>query len=219
MESRLTKAEVRKCGDTGVRAGRAPTQLGWYTFASRSIEGKSVLDVGCGTGEGLAILKERADVAHGQDVDERLQSADVFIKPLCEFSDKSYDFVVSVDVIEHIESDESFVADCARIARHGFFLSTPNWTTSRCQWPFHYREYTPREFEKLLSPHGSVQLYKGTPNGAQVFPVKYNGAYHSLNSLRNFPLTSFVTRCVNHILSDERRIHSHIAAWVSTNKA
>jgi len=38
---------AREAGDENVGAGRAASQLGWYEFARRFVDGRSVRDVGC----------------------------------------------------------------------------------------------------------------------------------------------------------------------------
>jgi len=209
--------EVRECGDESVQAGRAPTQLGWYEYAARYVEGKTALDVGCGLGDGLRILQQSAKSARGQDLDPRLASDDILAADIAEVEDKSYDVLVSIDVIEHVENPELFLAQLERVARFGFFLSTPNWTASRCQWPYHLREYTPREFETLLRPFGKVQLLKGTCSGSEVYPVRHNGCYHTLNALRNFLPTAFPARCLNRLLPAPLKIHSSNGAWVEVD--
>ncbi|WP_157961300.1 class I SAM-dependent methyltransferase [Microvirga flavescens] len=45
------------------------------------------------------------------------------------FADRSFDYVHSSAVLEHVGSAENqarFVTECARVARRGFFLTTPN---------------------------------------------------------------------------------------------
>jgi len=216
MPERSTKLEpVRSCGDESVDAGRGPGQLGWYEFARRFVKGKSVLDVGCGTGKGLDLLASSAALAEGQDLDERLARQNVRIAPLEAIPSGSYDIAVSIDVIEHVQDPKSFLGQLKRIARQSIFLSTPNWTASRCQWPFHLREYTPQEFYEELSQYGKVTLFKGTSDGSKVFPVKYPRLHFLQNRLRVFHATAFATRCLNVILPARSRIHSSNAAWVS----
>jgi 2-polyprenyl-3-methyl-5-hydroxy-6-metoxy-1,4-benzoquinol methylase len=205
---------VRQCGDVDVEAGRGPGQLGWYEYASRLFAGKSILDAGCGLGHGLEILRSRAALAHGQDLDSRLAAEGVRIGPIEEVEPRSYDVVTSIDVIEHVDDPAGFAARLASIAREAIFLTTPNWTASRCAWPFHLREYTPIELEELLRPLGRVSLFKGTPSGARAYPVVYRRAYHAFNRLRNWAPTAQAARCLNAIVPDGRKIHSHIAALV-----
>ena len=108
-----------------------------------------MLDVGAGLGDGLRILRQQASVVEGQDLDPRLADRGIHIVSIDEIPDRSCDVVTSIDVIEHIEDDGWFVRSLARIARQGIFVTTPNWTASRCQWPYHLREYTPRQLERL----------------------------------------------------------------------
>lgn len=205
---------VKECGDESVSAGRGPGQLQWYRFAAGLVEDKTVLDAGCGLGKGMEILRQKAISVHGQDLDQRLQGPDIYIGPLDQIPSKSYDVVTSFDVIEHVEDDAGFIRQLARIARRGLFLTTPNWTTGRCRWPYHIREYTPQQWLAMLTPVGDVTLYKGSSNGAAVYPVVHRDAYFMFNSLRTWPLTSFPTRCWNRAIPHSWRIQSHNAAWV-----
>jgi SAM-dependent methyltransferase len=206
---------ARECGDEDVSAGRGPGQLPWYEFALRFVKGKSVLDAGCGLGKGMDILRREAREVLGQDLDPRLIRPDVTIGDLSVIPSKSVDVVVSIDVIEHVADPDGFLVELARIAREGIFVTTPNWTASRCKWPYHLREYTPREFKEVLSRVGTtVELFKGTPSGDSVCPVRFIRLYFWLNDLRVSPLTAFPCKCWNHLLPWSCRIHSHHGGWV-----
>jgi SAM-dependent methyltransferase len=208
------RKELRECGDDSVEAGRGPGQLDWYRFASTQVDGKRVLDVGCGLGHGLQILQTRAGEAEGQDLDVRLAGDRVRCVPIETIDAKSYDIVTAIDVVEHVPDPQAFVRELGRIARETFFLTTPNWTASRCQWPFHLREYTPREFVELLEEVGRVRLLKGTPGGSQVYPVRHPRMYYLFNDLRTWTPTSIPARVLNNVIPADWRIHSHNAAWV-----
>lgn len=207
-------APPRACGDVSIEAGRGPGQLAWYRYAKRYVQDQTVLDVGCGLCKGTAILREAASHADGQDMDSQLSQLGAITQPLSAFTSKSYDVVVSVEVLEHVDDPAEFIGQLARIARKGFFITTPNWTASRCTWPFHVREFTPKEFYDLLKPFGQVELMKLASDGDTFYPVKHLGAYFLLNDLRCFKPTDFLTRCANHLLPVASRIHSHNAAFV-----
>lgn len=206
--------KARQAGDASVEAGRVAGQMGWYKFATQFVRGKSVLDVGCGLGKGLKVLSGVAKKAVGLDIDSRLERRDVIITTVDKIPAKSFDTVVAIDVIEHVEDDECFARHLGRIARECVFVTTPNWTISRCQWPYHVREYTPKQLEQILSIVGKVQLYKGNSSGTVVEIVRHPQVYHMLNNLRHWSITAFVTRCVNHFLPSSLRIHGHNAALV-----
>jgi len=71
------------------------------------------------------------------------------------------DVVISLETIEHIDDDASFIHEVARILKPGglFIVSTPNRLCTNPgssikdkPWnPFHVREYDPSEFTDLLS--------------------------------------------------------------------
>jgi 2-polyprenyl-3-methyl-5-hydroxy-6-metoxy-1,4-benzoquinol methylase len=208
------KREYRKVGDTSVEAGRGPGQLAWYEYALRFVKGKTVLDVGCGLGKGLIILGRTASSVTGQDLDPRLALDNVMIKPLAEIPDKSYDIVTSIDVVEHVEDDRDYAYQICRIAREAIFVTTPNWTITRCAWPYHIREYTPRQLEALFEPFGKVHLYKGNAAGTIVFPVKHAELYHFANRLRTHILAQYLVRAVNKVLREEMRLLGHNAALI-----
>lgn len=210
-----TLTAVRTVGDESVDAGRGPGQLAWYRFAAQFTRGKSVLDAGCGLGLGTDILGQTAARVEGQDIDPRLARDGIQIGGLQTVPSKSFDLVVSIDVVEHVEDDTDFVRQLGRIARQAVFITTPNWTITRCTWPYHLREYTPREFQTLLSSIGSPQLFKGNGAGTTVYPVSNPRAYFALNDARQFGATAFATRCFSRILlPPPARLQSHNAALV-----
>lgn len=217
MEPRAA-SQMRQVGDLTIQSGREPSQLPFYEFALRYVAGKSVLDVGCGMGEGLEVLASRAASVMGLDLDPRLECPRIIIGDVAAVPSKSYDVVTAVEVIEHVESPEAFVYDCSRIARHGVFLTTPNWTFDRCTWPFHLREYTPRQFARLLSGSGEVTLLKANWNGSSVYEVRHQGAYFLLNDLRTWPATALLTRILNRLLRPRARLQSKNAAWIALDR-
>jgi SAM-dependent methyltransferase len=204
----------RTCGDREILAGRGASQMGWYHFVSQFVEGQTVLDVGCGSGEGLKVLSERATDALGIDLDDRLRRPDVHveIKPVEAMPDKSFDVVVCLDVIEHIEADRAFVLELARVARNAVFVTTPNYTLSRNKNPYHVREYTPREFERLFHGLGNATLYAGTAKGAQIVPLTRRLAYQFVNDLYAWRPTLLAAKIVKRLLGV--KVWAHQAALV-----
>lgn len=209
---------AKKVGDTSVEAGRGSGQLGWYKFASNIFKNMEILDAGCGLGKGLEILRQSNNQVTGQDLDPRIKGEKILITPLKSIHSNSFDIVTSIDVVEHVENDKEFISDLVRIAKYSVFITTPNWTISRCQWPYHLREYTPEELEKLLKPYGTVKLFKGNFDGTVVYPIEFTKLYHIANKLRAYPITSFVTRCINRLLPKSWRICGHNAALLEINQ-
>lgn len=206
---------ARECGDDDVVAGRGPGQIGWYEWIARThVQGCTVLDAGCGLGYGLQILARSAAQVHGQDMDPRLASERVRIGPISTLPSKAFDVVVSVDVVEHIQDDAAFVADLVRVARKTVVMTTPNWTAGRCVWPYHIREYTPKQLRDLCSPFGSVRMWKGTPDGYDVHPIAHPAWNDLLNRTRALPVTAPFVRALNIVLPTPSKIHSHLAVAI-----
>lgn len=208
------KSDARVVGDLSVEAGRGPGQLPWYEFASRIFAGKSILDVGCGLGKGLEILRKTSSRVIGQDLDPRLAGENIIIGALENIESKSFDIVTSIDVIEHVADDHGFVSQLCRIAREGVFVTTPNWTITRCQWPYHLREYTPRELYQMFKTYGQVKLLKGNSSGSVVYDVDSPELYFWVNDLRSMPVASLLVRAGSKLLPLKYRIHGHLAAQV-----
>jgi 2-polyprenyl-3-methyl-5-hydroxy-6-metoxy-1,4-benzoquinol methylase len=173
-----------------------------------------VLDAGCGLGYGLDILATSAASVRGQDVDPQLADGRIIVEPLTSLPTGSFDAVVAVDVIEHIRDDAAFMRELARIARTRVLLTTPNWTAGRCTWPYHVREYTPAELRALCQAFGACQLWKGTPDGSRVFPIRHTASNDLFNRARVQPVLGQLARVVNAIVPAHSRIHSHLAAVI-----
>jgi SAM-dependent methyltransferase len=162
-----TSPGLELSGERMVPAG-SDAQTFWehterYRFATGFVSGLDVLDIACGEGYGsAALLRAGARSVVGVDiapeaveharqrykVDARVGSAlDI---PL---GDRSVDFVVSFETIEHLERPEQFLRECARVLRPGgrILLSTPNATTSANVNPFHVSEMTVAELAQLLA--------------------------------------------------------------------
>lgn len=69
--------------------------------------------------------------------------------------DESFDYVVSVEVIEHVEADERFVSEILRVLKPGgtVLLTTPNGDWVENKNPDHKRHYKKRELNALLNKY------------------------------------------------------------------
>lgn len=72
------------------------------------------------------------------------------------FDNNSFDFIISLAVIEHIKNPEIFLNECNRVLKKDsfLFLSTPNW--KYCINDFfddvtHVKPYTPNSLKEILS--------------------------------------------------------------------
>ena len=112
-----------------------------YHFASRWAAGRETIDVACGEGYGTALLARAAARVTGVDVSKQaiehatkayaaLANAR-FVEASCTqlpFADASIDLAVSFETIEHIDGQERFLDELARVLRPDgiLLLSCPN---------------------------------------------------------------------------------------------
>lgn len=149
-----------------------------YHAAAERVSGV-VLEIGTGSGYGIEVIAPHAerfitidkfdcgaDLASHPNVEFRKQT----VPPLSGVADQSVDFVISFQVIEHIEDDVAFVGEVYRVLRPGgrFIVSTPNRLMSLTRNPWHVREYTPSEFEALLKSSFESVESGGVSGGAKV---------------------------------------------------
>ncbi|MGA9117672.1 MAG: class I SAM-dependent methyltransferase [Bacteroidota bacterium] len=154
-----------------------------YRFMAQFVQGREVLDVGCGTGYGSHhLLQSGAARVTGIDYspqavayarrtfpDSRLFFEQMDAGHLV-FADASFDVVCSSENIEHLPDPEANAAEMRRVLRRGgiLLLGTPNKEISspdsgKSPNPFHLREFTYAELEGLLRRHfASVHIFENT---------------------------------------------------------
>jgi len=104
-------------------------------------EGSRVLDLGCGSGELLAHLKnERGCSGYGVEIDDAnvLACAQRGVnvtqlnleEGLAMFEDRSFDVVLQLDTMQHLRNTEKMLRETARVGRIGI-VSFPNFA----HWP------------------------------------------------------------------------------------
>lgn len=134
-----------------------------YELAKGFVQGKTVLDIACGSGYGSNILaRAGAEKVTGMDVDEEaLNSAGKkFVLDNLEFKKGNgldlgvygFDVVVSFETIEHLQDGEKFLSELAKAVKDDgvVIISTPNKEVFLEKNPYHLKEYTKKEFEDLL---------------------------------------------------------------------
>ena len=175
--SPATRGERQESPWWGVHVAR-------YLFSLPFVENRTVLDVACGTGYGLPLLKQHARWVIGVDVD--LDAAKTAQAELVNsfghvivadgrqlpFEDDSFQVITSFETLEHLEQRDRFLSETARVlSPEGVcIISTPNANhtlpvNGKPRNPYHVHEYTPQELLSELSQHfGSVTLLGQTLN-------------------------------------------------------
>jgi SAM-dependent methyltransferase len=141
----------------------------------RPLEASSLLDAGCGEGETLArlggdlpprVAAIDLDPAAAAFTATRVPAAEVLTGSIGElpYADDSFDLVLCLEVLEHIEDPATALADLARVARRDIVISVPDepWfrlgSLARGKYlsgfgnhPEHVNHLTPRSLHRLLS--------------------------------------------------------------------
>ncbi len=142
----------RLCGDGLIADGRTALP-GAYAFFARYVlfPWESCLDVGGGLGVGRRVLMARSRRVRSIDADARLTQFGVDPGRIEAEPTSGFDWVVAVDVVEHVQEDAAFVRQLWRVARKGIYLTTPNLAHHPDQaWPYHVREYTPGQLRATV---------------------------------------------------------------------
>ncbi len=132
-----------------------------YLEAAKIISG-SVLEIGTGSGYGVDIIAPHAEEFVTIDKHQTPMNSSSAVKfiqmnvpPLHGIPSNSFDFVITFQVIEHIQNDGLFLKEINRVLKSGgkLIVTTPNKKMSITRNPWHIREYTVQELEKLLLSH------------------------------------------------------------------
>ncbi len=139
-------------------------------------EPTTLLEAGCG--EGFVISRLKADLKVGLDINcEAVEWAkahwggtyflcgDVFHLP---FEDSSFDLVLSLEVMEHLEDPGPAVDEIKRVARRGVVISVPHEPYFRLgsflrgkylktlgNHPEHIQQFTGRRFQRFMEENFS----------------------------------------------------------------
>jgi SAM-dependent methyltransferase len=131
----------------------------------KALDVRSILDVGCGSGENLALLHEvgRYELA-GADISSHALELARKRLPRAEFSvldieatclDRQFDLVISVQAIEHVADDIAALRNIARMSRRYVFISTMAGRMRRSEVSIgHLRNYSRVELETKLQRAG-----------------------------------------------------------------
>jgi 2-polyprenyl-3-methyl-5-hydroxy-6-metoxy-1,4-benzoquinol methylase len=125
--------------------------------------GGNILDVGCGSGKFLDLMKSLGWKTTGVDFDEKavlsakLKGLDVHLGSLEEqhFPDNYFDTVTLSHVIEHVYDPPALLKECARILKSGgtIVICTPNFKSFGSRFfKYHWRGLEPPRHLHLFTP-------------------------------------------------------------------
>jgi len=130
-------------------------------IASQVTLDDSVLDVGCGVGVLLDVLRPLCREVAGLDISpkaiEILKSKGIQGKvgtlPILDFPDKSFDVVVATETLEHLDDPEFLIREMRRVARKKVIISVPNNTLGPGVEKEHRQIFTKSRLNEMLSKY------------------------------------------------------------------
>ena len=143
-----------------------------------------MLEVGCGPGGNLTMLRRFGEVVAMEPDDEsRAYAADRtgvrvepgFLPDGLPFAPESFDLVCAFDVIEHVDEDAASVAALARLIRPGGYFATTvpaqPWMWSRHDELHHHkRRYRLARLPRACSKRPGCDVVKASYFNALLFP-------------------------------------------------
>lgn len=137
-------------------------------FSSWIPDNSSALDVGCGDGTFLNFLKEqnRGLILTGVDISEQalsiskekgFETFQADVSSQLPFKDKTFDYCVCSEVLEHIPNSEDLLKEMRRISRNGVLVSVPNIALWKHRCRLFFRGSFPIQW--LLEPREHIRFF------------------------------------------------------------
>jgi len=154
--------------------------LARYEFALQYVDGKKVLDIGCGSGYGVDLIASKASEVIGVDISkEAMNYARQHYKRknitfcvgdaihLDFLKDRKFDVIICFEVIEHVANYFQCLKEIRRLLKHDgiLIISTPNKryynpNSEKLVNPFHVIEFELADFKELLGKYfGNVKVF------------------------------------------------------------
>lgn len=115
--------------------------------------GSNLLDLGSGTGSFVNICQEKGVIANG--IDAGTNGLNLEVEKI-NFSDKSYDFITMINLIEHLRNHKNIMAEIYRLLKDDglLIILTPNFKYCYKTFyddPTHVSPFTNNSLKKILN--------------------------------------------------------------------
>ncbi len=161
-------------------------------LADIPVNGKSLLDVSCKEGDILQALKPRGFLLRGTNFEPEGPSLDgipidygVDLLKRLPYNDASFDVVLLIEVVEHLENHRIALSELARILKPGgvLILTTPNIMRLNSRFHFFWSGYhkTKRRFIPFDTPLDQAHRFHNYPIDLPILYYLCNKAVLSWN--------------------------------------
>jgi len=152
-----------------------------YYWAGQYCNGKDVVEVACGTGQGLGYLAGIAKSLEAGDYSDAILSIArqhygkrialrQFDAQEMPFADRSKDVIIIFEALYYIPDANRFIQECARILRPGGKILVVNANKDLFDFnpsPYSYEYHGVRELKDLFERHGfGTEFFGDTPLGS-----------------------------------------------------
>lgn len=169
-----------------------------YEWVKEKLSGR-VLEIGFGDGYGTDYLRKEGIDIVAVDVDEEsvMRACEKYPETkffhydgiLLPYPDKSFDCIISFQVIEHIQDDSAFLKEIYRVMKPGgvAYITTPNrkyrLKDDAKPWnPFHIREYSGSQLNSIASTIFDQVSISGVHGIGDVHQKEIDRVRHSKNA-------------------------------------
>lgn len=196
-----------------------------YTLLNKITSGKSILDVGCGTGELLGYFKNKGWATMGIEPNDKARAiaynnndGNIYGEDhLAELKPKSFDIITLWHVLEHVEHLNTRMEELKRLIKKGgslvFALPNINSPDSKkygAFWaaldvPRHLYHFNEKSFKKLLAKHG-LKLVSSLPMKLDSYYVSMLSEKYMGNSL--YMPAAFINGTISNIKAKKNNNYS-----------
>lgn len=167
-----------------------------YKFGSVLCEGKDVLEVACGGGQGLGLLARKARKVVGGDCDktnlsyavstykgrDNIEVVEIDAHNL-QFNEGAFDVILLYEAIYYLKSPEKFLKECKRVLRKDGIVII---CTANKDWP----DFNPSPYSyRYFSVPELKQLFEG-----EGFGVEFFGAFPDYRATLSSKIKSLIKR-------------------------
>ena len=168
VRNTLRKLPANRLLDVGGRRSNYTIGLNsdvWISDVPREREIQKALDLGATDAIRDKVLARRSNVKEYR-YDDMTRTT---------LPEAHFDVVNAVEVLEHVEEDEAFVANVAKVLKPGgyFVMTTPNGDFKPVPYPDHKRHYKAADLEALLKKYFREVKIEYRVNSGPLFTMAY----------------------------------------------